>query len=308
MATLFLPEHIILQILIWLPVRSLLRFKSVCTSWYALIQSPYFIKHHATTTTTVDDNNSKLGGTFICQHQRKLAFYLLSDKCLKEVEDLFERLCVLSEYQMTYRRAIRMVGCVHGIICMHNNVTGDIGLWNPATRQCRLLPKSLDLELELNPMGWYSPHSFVGLCFDIETNEYKVIRVSTFDRPYVENPYASVNSLRKVQIYCLGSDSWKLIDSDFHTNCYRLEGQGAGKSWNGFYFHQGVDHTVDPIKPFGLLDNETLSCYNSIIDEIVDLSFGEGIKLDLRSLQATIYKESLVSVDASHSTTKAISS
>ncbi|KAI3943210.1 hypothetical protein MKX01_027508, partial [Papaver californicum] len=50
------PIDVIFQILIRLPIQSLLRFKSVCTSWYALIQSPHFIQSHATAT-TVDDNS-----------------------------------------------------------------------------------------------------------------------------------------------------------------------------------------------------------------------------------------------------------
>ncbi|KAI3903336.1 hypothetical protein MKW98_031990, partial [Papaver atlanticum] len=43
-----LPQDIIFQILIWLPVQSLLRFKSVCRSWYALIRSSHFIQRHIT--------------------------------------------------------------------------------------------------------------------------------------------------------------------------------------------------------------------------------------------------------------------
>ncbi|GLT81369.1 hypothetical protein SLA2020_527580 [Shorea laevis] len=41
-----LPEDLVTQILLCLPVVSLLRFKSVCKSWYALITHQNFIRKH----------------------------------------------------------------------------------------------------------------------------------------------------------------------------------------------------------------------------------------------------------------------
>ncbi|KAI3969730.1 hypothetical protein MKW92_038767 [Papaver armeniacum] len=57
---------------------------------------------------------------------------------------------------------------------------------------------------------------------------------------------------------------------------------------------------------FGLTLGKTLVCYNSITDEFEDLGFGKGMKPSY--VRATIYKESLVSVDADSSATKSISS
>ncbi|XP_026441294.1 F-box/kelch-repeat protein At3g06240-like [Papaver somniferum] len=107
-----------------------------------------------------------------------------------------------------------MVDCVHGIICMYNRKTRDIVLWNPATRQCRLLPKSSNG----NPKIRHYHHDFVGLGFDVETKDYKLPLLST--------------------------DSWRLLDSDFRTHCCPTLGQ----SLNGIYFHLGVDYTAEPDK------------------------------------------------------------
>ncbi|KAH0739079.1 hypothetical protein KY290_037784 [Solanum tuberosum] len=41
-----MPNDIILNILLRLPVKSLLQFKCVCKSWRSLIEDPQFIKHH----------------------------------------------------------------------------------------------------------------------------------------------------------------------------------------------------------------------------------------------------------------------
>ncbi|KAI3873991.1 hypothetical protein MKW98_001640 [Papaver atlanticum] len=124
---------------------------------------------------------------------------------------------------------------------MYNDITREIGLWNPSTRRCRLIPKSLDVK----PKDWFQYRDFVGLCFDVETEDYKVIQVSSFE----PRPLTGVNYLRKVQIYCLSTDCWRLIDSDFHIHCCAPEA-GLGQSLNGIYFHQGEDYTAGPvIKP-----------------------------------------------------------
>lgn len=42
-------NDLILEILSWLPLRSIVRFKSVCKLWYSVIYDPYFItckQHH----------------------------------------------------------------------------------------------------------------------------------------------------------------------------------------------------------------------------------------------------------------------
>ncbi|KAI3940128.1 hypothetical protein MKW92_050871 [Papaver armeniacum] len=378
-STLVLPEDVIFQILTWLPVQSLLRFKSVCRSWHALIQSSHFIERHATTV----DKNSKLG-TFIFQQQPpEPQFVLLSGEGFKELEDLGKR----PFFKDANPNAIDMVDSVHGIICLHNRMTRDIALWNPATRQCRLLPKSSNG----NPKVGYYHRDFVGLGFDVETKDYKVIQVSSLE-PQKDNIWLGLNCMRKVQIYCLSTDSWRLVDSDFRTHC----SDGAlGRSLNGIYFHLGVDYSaepneqvvycVDPNKQvilsfdlskeryrrvqrpvdhllqlesigdklacisecsgiykvwmlndynteeemwtelyrvgplydylsdiltiswngkYSLLWGNTLVMYNSITDEFEDLGFGEGT--EMLTIRANTYKESLVSVYAKGSATKAI--
>ncbi|KAI8010643.1 putative F-box protein [Camellia lanceoleosa] len=42
----FIPEEVWIEILARLPMKSLLRFRSVCKSWYYLITNPSFITTH----------------------------------------------------------------------------------------------------------------------------------------------------------------------------------------------------------------------------------------------------------------------
>ncbi|GAB2298400.1 hypothetical protein Dimus_032465 [Dionaea muscipula] len=48
-ADLFIHEEVLVEILARLPVRSLLRFKCVCKTWFSLIGSEYFAGKHLST-------------------------------------------------------------------------------------------------------------------------------------------------------------------------------------------------------------------------------------------------------------------
>ncbi|KAM3249134.1 hypothetical protein P3L10_010903 [Capsicum annuum] len=52
-----LPEELITEILLKLPIKSLLKFRSVCKSWLELISSPEFVKNHLLLSTTNKDYN-----------------------------------------------------------------------------------------------------------------------------------------------------------------------------------------------------------------------------------------------------------
>lgn len=41
-----LPQEIVIEILTWLPIKSLARFRCVAKSWLNLFVTPYFVKHH----------------------------------------------------------------------------------------------------------------------------------------------------------------------------------------------------------------------------------------------------------------------
>ncbi|KAI3917269.1 hypothetical protein MKX01_000046 [Papaver californicum] len=158
-----LPENVFLEMLMCLPVRSLLRSKSVCKSWYALIKSSDFIYRHA----NMIDTKSKLG-TFICQYHHApnmddvSHFSVLSGESVEVFEDLGKR------------------------------PSKDIALWNPATKQCRLLPK---------PFSNGNLHAdFVAFGFDVENKDYKVLLVKGWKQK------GRLDCVRKVQIDSLCSD------------------------------------------------------------------------------------------------------
>ncbi|KAI3834062.1 hypothetical protein MKW92_038451, partial [Papaver armeniacum] len=122
----------------------------------------------------------------------------------------------------------------HGIICIHYRKSRDIGLWNPATRQCRLLPEPLSY-------GNLRAHkNFVGFGLDIQNKDYKVLLVTSFrqDGWSQNNP---LDCVRKVQIYSLNSNSWRWLNGGNHfpTHCPNHD---KGLYLHGNYFMKGMDY------------------------------------------------------------------
>ncbi|XP_026398187.1 F-box/kelch-repeat protein At3g23880-like [Papaver somniferum] len=235
----FLPEDVIFEILMRLPVRSLLRFKSVCKSWYKLIKSSDFIYRHADKL----DIKSKLG-TFICQrHTLDQFFFLSGDESLDVFEDLGKPPC-FNNKESDDSRGIMVASC-HGIICIHDKKAKDIGLWNPATRQFRLLPK---------PLSNGNLHEdFVGFGLDVENKDYKVLLVTSYKQQGWTHKYP-LDCARKVQIYSLNTDSWRWIDVDLPTHCPSLYDYKQGLYLNGNYFILGVDYCYpDVYSDLGIL-------------------------------------------------------
>ncbi|XP_026451343.1 F-box/kelch-repeat protein At3g23880-like [Papaver somniferum] len=224
-----LPEDVLFEIFMRLPVKSLLRFKSACKTWYALIESSDFIYRHANMT----DYKSKLG-TLICQFDTSDQFFVLSgDESLEVFEDLGNGPCFNKAYSDDPPRR-EMVASCHGIICIRYKKTKDIGLCNPATRQCRILPKPLSY-------GNLSPRSnSVGFGLDIVNKDYKVLLVTSFRQDGWSQSYP-LDCVRKVQIYSLRSDSWRWIDGGNHFPIHCLN-HDKGVYLNGNYFMIGLEY------------------------------------------------------------------
>ncbi|KAI3964369.1 hypothetical protein MKX01_024986 [Papaver californicum] len=242
-----LTEDLLIEILLWLPVVSLLRFKAVCKYWRSIIESSDFIYRHA----TFEKSTSKLGN-FIFQYRPKYInhmdykpyFCVLSSSrgSGDDEEDygqwsyknlgMSPHLSDEDEYERyaTYPPQANMVGSCHGIICIHDPHLRDIVLWNPATKKFRCLPKSLPLLDEFGVLQ----SEFVFFGFDCETYDYKVLQITFFE---IENE-VEIIPRNRIQIYNLRSDSWRwCMDSNLYGHSCKNNCQNQGRYLNGrFYF------------------------------------------------------------------------
>ncbi|XP_026445181.1 uncharacterized protein LOC113345706 [Papaver somniferum] len=73
-------------------------------------------------------------------------------------------------------------------------------LWNPATKEYKKLPESLSADLnDIQYSYWFEGCAVYGLCYDYETDDYKVVKVVNLTGSMYSFAY----------VYTLGSNSWK---------------------------------------------------------------------------------------------------
>ncbi|KAK4595746.1 hypothetical protein RGQ29_014012 [Quercus rubra] len=203
-----LPEDLIIQILLWLPVVSLLRFKCVCKSWYALINGQNFINKHLlhNQTTSNKNRNSRF---LLIQRQKSSNDHVFS-KLQYESLEILSTEAVPSQYSgIPNHAAINIVSSINGLVCLDLNVRGlDIVLWNPATNETKVVPKS-GISY---PQGRALSRD-IGFGFDFKTNDYKVVNLLKIFDPDPELYFYDINFFYAAEVYCLSTGSWRTVST-----------------------------------------------------------------------------------------------
>ncbi|KAF5196003.1 F-box domain containing protein [Thalictrum thalictroides] len=176
----FIPDDILLLILLRLPAKSLFRFKCVSKQWYFLIQDQKFIDSHL-------DQTKKTGIRFtqVLDAKRKCyRFYsidrhgLATEVYSRFVPDEFE--CYID------------ISSCHGLLCLIDMERYVILLYNPVAQETKVLPRPLccrDKSIHV-----------LGFGFDTFSRKYKVVCWSE-------------GSCSEIEILTLGvkSESWRKI-------------------------------------------------------------------------------------------------
>ena len=188
-----LPEDLVTEILLWLPVASLLRCKCACKSWYALITHQKFITKHIL-------------------HNKKNSNTLLLVKTRDEITEndvvstlSYETLQVLHLQPLPLPPPFLVLGSCNGLVCLHDDYALRVVLWNPATKETKVVPKS-NLP-HFVPAGHKLVIDGIGFGFDAKTNDYKIISLlSLYDPP-------SRGKMTQSEVYSLSADSWRKVDT-----------------------------------------------------------------------------------------------
>lgn len=179
-----LPQDIIHdEILIRLPVKSLVRFKCVCKPWLSLFSDPEFTKLHVT------------------RHYHDPINFVRRDNLKLKIISLFKETSIHPIITRIFNSLL--LGSINGLICFAS--PGVFTLWNPAIRQYKELstaqPHSSICKKDDN---WIFRTDFNGRCrhlygfgWDPSGNDYKVVVVC-----YVR-PDSQCGS-----VYSSKSDSW----------------------------------------------------------------------------------------------------
>ncbi|GAU43182.1 hypothetical protein TSUD_301480 [Trifolium subterraneum] len=124
-----LPEELIIEILLRLPVRSLLQFKCVCKSWKTLISDPQFAKTHLQGSSSTDES--------IMTHQRLVSLVGTGpyEVISYPVKTLFENPSIPVEPDsFSMKHKYRIIGSCNGLLCLYGKSQHCVRLCNPATR------------------------------------------------------------------------------------------------------------------------------------------------------------------------------
>ena len=169
-----LPDEIVLEILTRLPVKSLLRFRCVCKSWYSSIANPNFISTHF-------NNNHHDDASLFRSHSHEV--------CTLASNRTFE---TISEFRIpfTFHSSFpKILGSCNGILCFSDyfmSACNDIYLLNPSIRKFKRLPDTCLTHLS---------NVALGFGYDSLNNDYKVVRISLTRVEPMLPPEAEVYSL-----------------------------------------------------------------------------------------------------------------
>ncbi|XP_074351892.1 F-box/kelch-repeat protein At3g23880-like [Apium graveolens] len=185
----YLPEGIVIEILSWLHVKSLLRFKSVCKLWLCIISDPEFVRTHLT-------NSLKKPSilTTVC------VYNLINRPHVASVSLIYPNSLQSSVSIRTPNSSLLVndetTSC-NGLLCRRTDFHGNhIYLWNPLTRLGkRLPPPSIILADAV-------PKVYIGFYFDTVSHDYKILRI------------VNIESWVRVELYSTKSDSWREIQVD----------------------------------------------------------------------------------------------
>ncbi|GMI96158.1 hypothetical protein like AT3G23880 [Hibiscus trionum] len=201
------PQEIVVEILSYLPVKSLLRFTCVSKSWKTLKSDPFFIKKHLKTDPNfskkrvlIDSGSAQIRGIISCS--------------LKAIFD--DPIVTNTTYDdLSYEW---FVGSCNGLICIAIKQDGVI-LVNPTLRVCKMLP-----DFGFKKSWNWDCYTVYGFGFDASVDDYKVVRIRCYPNKAFEDGYESV-----VEVFSLRTNCWRMI-LEFP---FRIPFRTAGKHVNG---------------------------------------------------------------------------
>lgn len=176
------PEDMTIEILKRVPVKPLLRCKSVCKSWLSIISDPEFIKTHSYYQQLLTDKEPSL--------------LMVANSELNALPPLVSPNFKCYLYQPGY---YTVIGSCNGIICLVYEIS--CYLWNPVTKKCKEVPQFPRCQKPIV----HDQHAAGSLayCFDTISNDYKVFRL------FCEQ--TTTGPLPVLQVYSTNTDSWKEI-------------------------------------------------------------------------------------------------
>ncbi|XP_026444146.1 F-box/kelch-repeat protein At3g23880-like [Papaver somniferum] len=185
-----IPEDIMLDILVRLPVKSIGRFRCVNKAWSNLLKDTKFVKMHLKHAVEMNKLSLMLRQDSDSIKTIGYNLSLSTDNGLVNVD-----------YPLKYEtRGVQCLGYCDGLVwfvCEGWLATSHVCIWNPATNEYKELP--VTPPESLNGMRRFE----CGFGYDYEIEDFKVVSLMSCD--------SFEGFWSEVQVYTLGSNSWRGI-------------------------------------------------------------------------------------------------
>ncbi|GAB2298393.1 hypothetical protein Dimus_032458 [Dionaea muscipula] len=233
-ADLFIHEEVLVEILTRLPVRSLLRFKCVCKTWFSLIRSEYFVGKHLFVRSMMFKDYNFENLLVDCHHIRNgengFQFSAVDGDTLSVVRNKFKIVSSSPDSKNHPLPKCLFVGSCNGIVCLLVKLfvglmpQQSLLLWNPATGEV----KNLQHEKVIDVLGFG---------FDPKNNDYKVVVLSDSSTPGLTE---------HIFVYSSRLDSWKSLDRPHWPNFdhFTSTTSSGGRMLNWLGSHSDTYHDI----------------------------------------------------------------
>ena len=193
-----LPDDVVNDILTGLPVKSIIRFRSVSKSWNSKFISPVFITMHLNRAKSLS-NKKNHNGYLLYMPAQKYTYYLSREDLFTVVCNSDRTLTHMSTYQFPFSDKF-MVGFCNGMFCYANDdeeYSEILYLWNPSIRKNKMLVGT--------PLTDPLDSVTFGLAYHSQNNDYKILR-------FMFTPFHSEKVVpTEAEVYTLSTDSWRTV-------------------------------------------------------------------------------------------------
>nr|XP_011466174.1 PREDICTED: F-box/kelch-repeat protein At3g06240-like [Fragaria vesca subsp. vesca] len=255
-----LSEEMVVPILTRLSPKSLMRFKCVHKSWYNLINNPSFVDKHIMTSDRNNHSTSILCKRFILKdvssEEKEIVYSLITfyndnsgdEHITVEDIDIPSSMGVSTRGQFVGNEleAVFRIdkGHCQGLICLSD--AWNTILWNPATKEFKVLPQSCIPDANMN---------CVGFGYDPKSKDYKVVSIRQ-DELGNEDARIVIYPPR-VEVYTLGTDSWREIKTyNLEREVTNLWPESFQLYYKGFCYWIGREQRKEFLSQYAIVEGE----------------------------------------------------
>ena len=246
----YLPSELIIQILLRLPVKFLLRFRCVCKSWFSLISDSHFAKSHFEVSSLTHTHRNRI---ITISRTSAPPFNIRKPnpnqiRCI-DFETSTNHDFVSPNHDFILRQPYycKIKGSCRGFICLYCYT--NLYVWNPATGFHRQIPLS-PFASKLN--AYHFCHLY-GFGYDQSTDDYLVVLLS-YD-PTLPNRSSHL------EFFSLRDNTWKELEGTHfpYLNANEFEPRG-GSFFNGAIYWLSFRHdlSMSVILAFDLMERKLL--------------------------------------------------